>query len=491
MTLVSDCGRVVGGAGLPVAAGQPVDERPGAVPDPLAGREPVLVLLHDEHVVGVERDLGGGDHPGAAGRVALLGDLVQFLGGDEPGVGHQPLVDRAELVDAELGVGDEPAALVLALPPAALGEHQPAQHLVQGLVPQPGVEQGSLVVVTGVGDAADQPGLRRLEQVGLERLEPEPLALGQALGARVPARTVTVVDHAEQQVQRLVQVEPGSRLLADQAAGDQLAEALHAVARHVVLVVGGQDAELRACLRVQQEQDPVQVPQRVPAQLPGQVAGFRDVPGLQAVGADPVQYLVGDDLHRFAQALAELAGHPDGVLAGLVHPVGELLAAALGGWLQDVGAEQRGDRLQLGLISAVDRGVQADREVPALGPGETVGEDDDAAVQQQHVPGRLVGIEQPADELGAGRDPLVAPGLDRVEQPPGPVGVERGVGVGGPAAVDRDHVLPLVRDRHSERLARSLDVHDAARSLETQGAKHIVVLLLDGLVVGAALILGD
>ena len=56
--------------------------------------------------------------------------------------------------------------------------------------------------------------------------------------------------------------------------------------------------------------------------------------GLQAVGADPVEHLVGDDLHRFAQALAELAGHPDGVLAGLVHPVGELLAAALGGRLQ-------------------------------------------------------------------------------------------------------------------------------------------------------------
>ena len=88
-------------------------------------------------------------------------------------------------------------------------------------------------------------------------------------------------------------------------------------------------------------------------------------------------------------------------------------------------------------------------------------------------------------------DPLVVPGLDRVEQPPGPVGVERGVGVGGPAAVDRDHVLPLVRDGHAERLTRSLDVHDTARSGETEGAEHIVVLLLDGLVVGAALVLGD
>ena len=57
-------------------------------------------------------------------------------------------------------------------------------------------------------------------------------------------------------------------------------------------------------------------------------------PGCQAVGADPVEDLVGDDLHRLAQALAELGGHADGVLAGLVHQVGELLAAALGGRLQ-------------------------------------------------------------------------------------------------------------------------------------------------------------
>ena len=112
-------------------------------------------------------------------------------------------------------------------------------------------------------------------------------------------------------------------------------------------------------------------------------------------------------------------------------------------------------------------------------------------MQQQHVPGRLVGVEQPAGQLGAGRDPLVAPDLDRIQQPPGPVGVERGVGVGGPAAVDRDHVLLLVRDRHPERLAGPLDVHYAARSRESQGAKHIVVLILDGLVVGAAFVLGD
>ena len=63
---------VVGGAGLPVPAGQAVDERPGPVPDPLAGREAVLVLDRDEHVVGVVGDLGGGDHPEPSGGSPFL-----------------------------------------------------------------------------------------------------------------------------------------------------------------------------------------------------------------------------------------------------------------------------------------------------------------------------------------------------------------------------------------------------------------------------------
>src|SRR5438445_14576 len=91
---------------------------------------------------------------------------------------------------------------------------------------------------------------------------------------------------------------------------------------------------------------------------------------------------------------------------------------------------------------------------------------------------------------GSAMSPGARP-CDWVREPPGAVGVERGVGVGGPSAVHRDHVLPLVHDRHAERLTRSPDVHDTARSGETEGVEHIVVLLLDGLVVGAALVLGD
>ena len=229
-------GRVVGGAGLPVPAGQAVDERAGPVPDPLPGLEAVLVLDLDEHVVGVVGDLGGGDHPRAAGRVAAsFGDLVQFLVGDEAGVGHQALVDRAELADAELGVGDEPAALGPAPASAAagalaLGQHEAAEHLVERAVAEPGVVARRVRVVLVIA------GLRRpcrsawsasgrTGRPSAPRTGGPPL--GQPVGRRAAPRAVAVVDHAEQHGQGLVQVEALARLLAAEAAGDEVAEAGH------------------------------------------------------------------------------------------------------------------------------------------------------------------------------------------------------------------------------------------------------------------------
>ena len=144
-----------------------------------------LVLDADEVLLGDAAGPVDGDDPGTLGRVAVLGDLVQVGLGEEAGVGHQALVDRAELVDAELGVGDEAAVLA----PGLLAEQQVAEHLLEG-----GVTEAGLV---------DQRGRLGQEQVG-----------AQAVEGRAPAcspssrrgRLVAPVDEREQPGERVVQV---------------------------------------------------------------------------------------------------------------------------------------------------------------------------------------------------------------------------------------------------------------------------------------------
>ncbi|WP_239056302.1 hypothetical protein [Cutibacterium acnes] len=48
-------------------------------------------------------------HPRPFLRVTVVGHLVKILGGEEPRIAHETLIDGAELVDAELGVADIPA----------------------------------------------------------------------------------------------------------------------------------------------------------------------------------------------------------------------------------------------------------------------------------------------------------------------------------------------------------------------------------------------
>ncbi|MCY1009721.1 hypothetical protein OV079_29985 [Nannocystis pusilla] len=99
-----DLGRIVGAAPLAVAAGQAIEE--------LAGR-----VDADDLVRRIGRDLRMADEPGAGVVVVAVGGgphLVQVLAGEAAGEAEQALVDGAELVDAELGVGD-PSAPLLAL----------------------------------------------------------------------------------------------------------------------------------------------------------------------------------------------------------------------------------------------------------------------------------------------------------------------------------------------------------------------------------------
>ena len=92
-------GRVVARRALPVAAGEPEDELPLLVPDAALGA--VREGLLEEHLLGELVGAVDRDDPASVVGVAVLVDLEERLGREEAAVGHEALVDGAELVDAE------------------------------------------------------------------------------------------------------------------------------------------------------------------------------------------------------------------------------------------------------------------------------------------------------------------------------------------------------------------------------------------------------
>ena len=276
-----------------------------------------LVLDADEVVLGDAVGPLDRDDPGPLGRVAVLGHLVQVGLGEEARVGHQALVHRAELVDAELGVGDEAAVLA----PGLLAEQQVAQHPLQRRVPEAGL--------------VDQRGRLRQEQVGAQAVEDQ---AGLLAVSRL-RRLVSLVDEREQQGQRVVQVRAVHGARAGQLDQRQLAEPVQAVALLVLPRADGQHLQLGRGLGVEQEQDPVQVAQRLPGQRLRLVLRQR----VEALGAAAADHLVGDDLDGQPDALAQVLGDPDGVLDGVLqHAVPP--DAALGVRRERLGARRRSGR---------------------------------------------------------------------------------------------------------------------------------------------------
>ena len=133
---------------------------------------------------------GNRNHPRPLLRVAVLRDLIEVFLGEESGVGHQALVHRAELVDAEFRVGDEAAVSALASP-GLLGQQQMFEHMLGGLVAET--------------DLVDERRGGRGEQIGAQRVEFKTggCVIGDVVGR---ARGVTVVDEPEQRRQRFVKV---------------------------------------------------------------------------------------------------------------------------------------------------------------------------------------------------------------------------------------------------------------------------------------------
>ena len=168
-------GRVVRGAALPVTPRQAVDERARRVHDEtlLTGQR----VLPPHHVLLVVlAQLLALHQPRALGRITVLGELHQLPTGDETAVGHQPLVHRTELVDAQLRIRHVAGLAALAF--RWLRQQQQRQHPLQDRVAQ--VHVVDVVSVLGI------------EQVGPQRFEHQAVAVGLT-------RVVAGVDQLEQQ----------------------------------------------------------------------------------------------------------------------------------------------------------------------------------------------------------------------------------------------------------------------------------------------------
>src|SRR5699024_603080 len=99
-------GRVVRSRLLAVTAGQPDDKAAPAVDSwLLLSRH--LIRLTDK-IIGVDvLSPGCRNDPTALARIPLRSHLIEICLCEEARVGHQPLVDSAELIDAEFSVRDE------------------------------------------------------------------------------------------------------------------------------------------------------------------------------------------------------------------------------------------------------------------------------------------------------------------------------------------------------------------------------------------------
>ena len=161
--------------------------------------------------------------------------LVQVLLGEEAAVREQRFVDGAELVDAELRVGDAPAPSAATL--RGPGERHQADHLLQHAVAQlHPVDQGrGALPEQGAVEGADAEAVVQVRA----RFRREKVRGAPSLRA-----VEAVPDQAEQGLDGVVQIVAVERLLAGQPHQLKVAQVLQAVPLEVGLGVHRRVAEI-------------------------------------------------------------------------------------------------------------------------------------------------------------------------------------------------------------------------------------------------------
>ena len=377
---------VVAGRLLAVPSGEPVNEASLRVDAELL--PPLVVQVVHPLVLGVLVEVAGRDEPGVLQvvRVVLrLLDLVKVLLREEPAIREQRLINRAELVDPKLRVGDASPTT----PAPARGSaqrHQPDDRL-QHPVPQ-------LDFVEQRRGAFPEQGTVELADV--EGVLPVAELPGPALE--------TVPDQSEERLDGVVEVEAVQRLLAVERNNFEVAQVLQAVAHAVGVCVHRRVAEVGAGLDVEQEQQPVHVPEAFEPEFPRQLV-VEVVHLVPAHLAEVADRLVPDGFDGFPKRVLQVLGNREGVLvAVLVEPVEEALAV---GRQERVPVEQRRRRLQGGVLAPAEDLVEVEAEQPVVRPLPPLDQQDPVEGEQEHPARRVVPPED------AARDHVVPGGVEQ------------------------------------------------------------------------------
>ena len=261
----------------------------------------------------------GGDQVGAV----FLGPGLEHLGivlfGIEATVGQQRLIDRAELVDAEVGIADAPDGLVLAV---GLGQRELADDALPDEV--------------AVLDATKHLQLAVVEERRVDLLHGEGARQWDVIFVLCffrlldEALVVAVVYHGEKPPQRVVDEIAVLRGRFLHLHALQVTELVEGITVEIDLVVGGQDAKLGACLGIEDEEQAIDDGDAVVLHvlLEG-IIGLVD--SLVSYFMDIVDGLIGQALDGMDDALLQVLGDGEGILGGLFLQAVHQCTLALGG----------------------------------------------------------------------------------------------------------------------------------------------------------------
>lgn len=370
------------------ASGEAVDEGAFGV------FEEAAFVVVDFFGGGVVGELVFGDEPGLAeGVVFVVGgfDFVEVGFGKEAAVGEEAFVHGAELVNAELGVGDAADAFGFAasatFAAAGPGEGEEADDLLPGLVAELDfVEEGGAGGVEEVGlEAADAEGV---VEGGVECVEG---GLGGVVGFEAFG------DELEEGGEGLVEVGAVAGVFGGEGDVFEFAEGVEAVAGAVDAALHGEVAEGGAGLGIEEKEEAVEEAEAFLGEVFFEVA----LVDAKFLFAELVDDFVAEEFDGFAGGVFEVLGNGEGVFVGVFVEAVEQRAPLPRA--EGVAVKEGGEGAEGGGFAAAEDFGEVEAEEAFFVPLGAVDEEEAAGGGEEDPAGRLgEGEEFAGDEVFGG-----------------------------------------------------------------------------------------